>query len=411
MLERYTGCTVSDAYATGNNGIHMPRYPYYADYDLPGNCHYYYRRSTQYLTCQTARFLLIGGETTTLVKEGVIDPSRDLNPWWHGFFREHFQHQIGEVVKYAGGHTYLAYLGDHPHAKLVVPHPYPPDQIGSDHYYLHNPDVIVRLNDKGRMAEISSHCIPYQVYDAATFAGHGWQAEWQLPFVIKLAAPSGGGDGVAICRSAQDVQDAQTRFAGHRVKVETFIGGYEDNYNLNLHVDRAGTIRFIGGSSQRVSASARYEGNYIDLGWYPSPELEAIGVEIARNAWQLGWFGVCGLDVIKAADGKLYFIDPNFRLNGSTPFHFIREYFFTHFQRPNLETGYFCYPGDPLAFLEAFRTEIEKKTLVPVGLYHDPRYDQNTRVYLAQVTDNDVEAHASLRKGLAQRHLLPGIHL
>jgi hypothetical protein len=411
MLERYTGFTVSEAYAVGHKGIHMPRYPYYADYDQPGNCHYYYRRSTQYLTCQTARFLLIGGETTTLVKAGVVDPSRDLNDWWHGFFREHFGTQMGKVVQYRGGHTYLEYLGNHPESRLVVPHPYPPDQIASDHYYLENPELIVRLNDKGRMDEISSHCIPYKVYDAATFAGQSWRDEWQLPCVIKLAAPSGGGDGVAICHTEQDLLSAQARFVGHRVKIEAFIGGYEDNYNINLHVARDGTIRFIGGSSQRVSASARYEGNYIDSGWYPEPELEDICIEIASNAWQSGWFGVCGLDVIKAADGKLYFIDPNFRLNGSTPFHMIRPYFLSHFQRPNLETGYFCYPGNPVAFLDAFRPEIEKKILVPVGLYHDPGYDQNTRVYLAQVTENDVEAHLTLRNGLAQRGLLPGIQL
>ncbi|UJS25972.1 hypothetical protein [Thiothrix winogradskyi] len=411
MLERYTGCTVSEAYATGSNGIHMPRYPYYAAYDLPGECHYYYRRSVQYLTCQTARFLLIGGEATTLVKDGVVDFSQDLTPWWHGFFQEHFGKQMGEIVRYAGGHSYLEYLGNHPQSKLVVPHPYPADQIASDHYYLENPELIVQLNDKGRMADISSHCIPYEVYDAATFAGKTWREHWELPFVIKLAAPSGGGDGVAICQTEADVQAAQERFGGHRVKVEHFIGGYLANYNLNLHVDRDGTIRFIGGSEQRISASARYEGNFIDLCWHPSPELEAIAVEIARNAAHLGWFGVCGLDVIKAADGKLYFIDPNFRLNGSTPFHFIREHFLTHFQRPNLETGYFCYLGNPLAFLETFRPEIEKKILMPVGLYYDPSYDQKTRVYLAQVTENDVDAHVSLRDTLAQRGLLPGIHL
>jgi len=48
---------------------------------------------------------------------------------------------------------------------------------------------------------------------------------------------------------------------------------------------------------------------------------------------------------------------------------------------------------------------------MPVGLYYDPSYDQKTRVYLAQVTENDVDAHVSLRDTLAQRGLLPGIHL
>ncbi|WP_308874152.1 hypothetical protein [Thiothrix subterranea] len=76
------------------------------------------------------------------------------------------------------------------------------------------------------------------------------------------------------------MQAAQERFGGHRVKVEHFIGGYLANYNLNLHVERDGTIRFIGGSEQRISASARYEGNFIDLCWHPSPNSKPLRLRL-----------------------------------------------------------------------------------------------------------------------------------
>ncbi len=410
MLSNFSGRTVSDSYGLEQGGIHLPRYPHF-DCSRAGRGGYFYARSERYLNCQSSRFVLVGGELITLIDKSAIDPTRDLDGWWNGYYREHFGNQRGDVIKVSRRQDICRYVADHPETPVVAPHPYDHAGVPSRNFYLGDPSLIVRLNDKGRMDELSSHTIPFSLYSAQAFARDEWKPEWRLPFVVKLTEPSGGGDGVAICLTDADVQTAKRRFAGRMVKIEHYIDNPANNYNINLQVSEAGHIRFIGGSLQQVSSEGKYSGNFIDLGWRPSEALEQVCLEIANNAWRAGWHGVCGLDILEDRDGKLYFMDPNFRLNGSTPFYFLREYFGTHYQRPMLETGYFNFPGEPTAFLDAFKSEIEKKILAPIGLYYDPDHDGKTRIYAAIAAENDPDEIRYRKRQLAEKQLLPGIDL
>ncbi len=412
MLQPFVGRTVADAYETSAAAMHLPRYPRYRD-DEPVNARYryYYSRSARYCCCQSARFVLFGGEVTTLVEAGVYDPTRDLSSWWNGFYREQFAAQAGEVIKYHGTQGYRAYLTANPASRVITPHPYDDSHIPRDRFYLNTPDVVTRLNDKGEMRELSRHAVPYQVYDAASFAAEHWRDDWQLPFVVKLTTPSGGGDGVCLCRDWDDVAEAKRRFAGQTVKLERYLSDIRRNINVNLCVTPSGAVSLLGGSLQRVEDDAKYLGNLIDLDWQPDATLREICVEIAANAARMGWHGVCGLDLIETADGEYHFIDPNFRLNGSTPFFLMRDYFATHFEAPTLATGYYTYAGDPVAFLDEFRAEIECKRLAPIGIYYDPSADDLTRVYAALTTEADLDELAGLQALLARKRLRAGIYL
>ncbi len=412
MLQPCPGRSVSETYRLPFAALHLPRYPRYRDDErVADGYRYVYQRSQRYLRCQAARFVLFGGDTPTLVGSGVVDPTRDLSDWWNGFYREHFRDQCGEVVKYSGDEGYREYLAAHPELRVISPHPFDSAHIPTSRYYLREPTLVARLNDKGCMGELSPHAVPYQVFNAAEFASEIWRDTWQLPFVIKLTTPSGGGDGVAICHDEGDLREALRRFAGQPVKFERYIEDIRKNINVNLCVTPEGEIQFLGGSVQRIDEGAKYGGNCIDFRWQPDDALRAICAEIASNAWQLGWHGVCGLDIIEDSSGEYFFIDPNFRLNGSTPFYFMRAYFATHFRTPHLETGYFTFGGDPVTLLETFRKEIESKALAPIGIYHDPREDAFTRVYAALATEGDLDSHAQLREKLARKRLVAGIHL
>lgn len=410
MLLNFSGRTVSDSYGLEQGGIHLPRYPHF-DRSRQRRGGYFYARSQRYLNCQSARFVLVGGELITLIDESAIDPTRDLDGWWSGYYREHFGEQQGEIIKFSQREEMCRYIAEHPRTPVVAPHPYDEVGVPSRCFYLDDPSLILRLNDKGRMNELSSRTIPYCLYSAEAFARDEWKPEWRLPFVVKLTEPSGGGDGVAICLTEADIERAKQRFAGRMVKIEHYIDNPANNYNINLRVDKTGQARFIGGSLQQVSSEGKYAGNFIDLGWRPSADLEDLCIEIANNAWQAGWHGVCGLDILENSDGELYFMDPNFRLNGSTPFYLLRDYFGTHYQQPILETGYFHYRGDPVAFLDAFKTEIERKILAPIGLYFDPKHDGKTRVYAAIAAEGDFDEIRYRKRQLAEKQLLPGIDL
>ncbi len=408
----FSGRTIADAYPSAAGGFHLPRYPCYRpDESVAGDFGYFYLRSTRYLSCQAARFLLVGGSLTTLVDTQAVDLTSDLPGYWNGFYREHFAGQAGEVVKYQGHCGYRDPLLAAPHRRIVAPHPFDSAYIPADRYYLDQPGLIVQLNDKGRMHELSSRVAPFRCYEPEAFRAGAWRARWRLPFVVKVTGASGGGDGVLICHSEAQVGEAQRRFEGRRVKVERYLAEPRNNYNVQLAVAPSGEIRFLGGSAQRLEGQTRYGGNLIDLDWQPAPELRRVGLEIARTAWGLGWHGLCGLDLIETRDGEICFIDPNFRVNGSTPFFFLRDYLATHHRRPQLLTGYFCYAGRPEELFQRFSREIERKILAPVGAYYDPSEDGITRIYAALVSDGDAGRLPALQHLFEKKSLVPGIGL
>ena len=403
--------TLSGLFLLPRRALHLPRYPLYAPGEpRRGDYEYFFRRCHRYLSCQAARFLLFGGDFLTLADEAAVDLAADLSGFWSGFYREHFPDQHGEVLRYQGHTGYRDLVAKHSGHRIVSPHPFDSAHIPAERYYLDDPDLVVRLNDKGRIGELTGRVPRAEVLGAAAFARGLWRGRWPLPFVLKIAAPSGGGDGVALCEVEADVREARSRFAGHRVKVEQLIGDIRNNFNIQLQVAPNGEVAYIGGSVQRVEGG-RYGGNLIDPQWVPPRPVARVCDQAARAAAALGWHGVCGLDLLEDAEGEVWLIDPNFRLNGSTPFFFLGDYLATRHRRPQLATGYFHYAGPPVELLDRFRREIHRRELVPIGACYDSREDGVTRLYAAVVSDDDPQAIPGLVAALAARGLAAGIGL
>jgi hypothetical protein len=408
---RFTGRTFSDLYALPGPALHLPRYPLYTpDEPRRGDFDYFFLRGPRYASCQAARFMLLGGEFLTLADAAGVDLTTDLSDYWNGYFREHFLGQFGPVIRYAGATGYRQRAAEFPRHRIVSPHPFDSAHLPAERYYLADPHLVVRLNDKGRIAELTPHVLRHETLDAQAFADGQWRERWELPFVLKLTEPSGGGDGVVLCRRETQVREAQHRLRGRPVKVEPLIESIRHNYNVQLQVTRRGHIRYIGGSVQRVAAG-RYAGNLIDLAWLPPAPVARICDQVARAAAALGWYGVCGLDLLEDGAGAVWFIDPNFRLNGSTPFFLLGDYLATRHRRPQLTTGYFCFPGTPTELLDHFRQEIHRRELIPVGACYDPRADGITRLYAAVASDGDPQTHAGLLASFESKHLVAGIAL
>ncbi len=411
MWSRFSGRSFAELYAFPSPVIHLPRYPSYGENERrAGDYDYFYLRSHRYRSCQAARFMLFGGDMMTLADEAAVDLTADVSGYWSGFFREHFPESIGEIVRYRGAKGYREFILDHPGYRVLTPHPFDSSHIPAERFYLDDPDLVVRLNDKGRIAELTSHVIHAEILEPEDFERGRWRERWPLPFVLKLTEASGGGDGVVLCSGENDVNEARHRFHGRRVKVEQWIHDVRNNFNVQLRVTPQGEIACIGGSVQKVS-QGRYGGNLMGLDWQPPAAVSAICDQVVKAAVGLGWYGVCGLDVIEDETGAMYMIDPNFRLNGSTPFFFLGDYLASRHQAPQLSTGYFCYPGTPAELFDRFRREIHLRQLAPVGAYYDPREDGMTRIYAALVSDADPEQHATMAAAFARRSLLPGIRL
>ena len=409
-LRWFQGETVSDAYHLNCEVIHLPRYPVYrCGAELANDFPYFYKRSEVYLNCQASRFTLVGGQTLTLIERGVLDPLRDLSSYWNGFYWEHFANQVGFVIQYDNADGYRDFIEQHPDYRVITAHPFDSNHIPSFRFYLENPALVVRLNNKGRIHELSNYAIPSRIYTPEQFCQEIWRDEWTFPLVVKLTEPSGGGDGVVICKDHASIDYAKRLFAGRKIKIEPYIEDIKNNYNISLNVAPNGQITFVGGSIQKINGAGKYRGNYIDLNWKPNEVIWNICTEIADKAYVLGWYGICGLDIIETESGEFFFIDPNFRLNGSTPFYLMRRYFDTHFKTPILETGYFHFAGMPVEFLNQFYREIQSKMLFPIGFYYPDCGERITRIYAALVTNGDLDKYTVLKKNLVDKHLVPGL--
>ena len=414
MWKRSPALSLSDLFVTPGPALHLPRYPCYGPHADPGEARagdfdYFYLRGPRYLSCQASRFLLFGGSLLTLADDAALDLTGDWSGYWGGFYREHFPGRFGEILRHSGAQGHFQRVAEHPGHSVVSPHPFDSRQIPAERYYL-DPCLVARLNDKGRMHELTDRVPRAEPLTPAAFALDSWRERWPLPFVIKITTPSGGGDGVALCHCEADLNQARQRFAGRRVKVQEYLADARANINVQLHVAPDGEIAFIGASQQRVEGSG-YCGNLIDPQWVPPPSVALICDQVARRAAALGWHGVCGLDLMEDAAGEVWLIDPNFRLNGSTPFFLLGDYLATRHRRPVLTTGYFCYPGPPVELFDRFHQEIDRRELLPIGAHYDPREDGNTRIYAAVIGEDDPQAHTGLLAAFAARHLIPGIHL
>lgn len=407
----FAGCSIAELYDLAGPVLHLPRYPAYRPGEpRHGDFDYFYLRSARYRSCQAARFLLFGGRFTTLADPAAVDLRADLSGFWSGYFREHFPGDSGGVLRYRGAAGYRTAIAALPGHRVVSPHPFDSSHVPADRYYLADPGLVVRLNDKGCMDRLTASTLPAEVIAPGDLLHGDWRDRWPLPFVVKLTEPSGGGDGVVLCRDEADLRRADQRFAGRQVRVERWAEGIRHNFNVQFRVAADGAIEYVGGSVQRVR-DGRYRGNVIDLQWVPPPAVAAVCDEVVRAAAALGWFGVCGLDLIEDETGRVYLIDPNFRLNGSTPFLFTSDYLATQHRIPQLTTGYFSYPGTPRELFDRFRRDIHRRRLLPVGAHYDPARDGTTRLYAALVSDGDPEENAALAAKLASKSLIAGISL
>jgi hypothetical protein len=215
---------------------------------------------------------------------------------------------------------------------------------------------------------------------------------------------------VVLCHRERYVKLARRRFAGRQVKVERLVEAIRQNFNVQLRVTQSGGIEYISGSIQQVD-SGRYFGNSIDPDWLPPPTVADVCDQAARAAAALGWQGVCGLDLIEEEGGEVWLIDPNFRLNGTTPFFLLGDYLAHWHRSAQLLTGYFCYPGAPAELFDRLSREIHRRELVVIGVHYEPGGDGVTRIYAAAVSDGDPEAQAALLRIFAAKGFCAGIGL
>ena len=233
-------------------------------------------------------------------------------------------------------------------------------------------ELIQYLNDKAKLGELvpAEHLPPRRIVGrAAYFAG----ADRALPVALKVVTgqSNGGGCGVMICRSNDDVADAARLFEKcDRIVVEQLLEIVR-NPCLNFAVLRDGEVRYLGFADQDISREGKYRGNWMEEN-SPIPQAAIdIALEPVRRGAAMGYCGVAGVDLAFTPDGRILVLDLNFRLNGCTPMILLADSVrartgggVIHFRKLQGSVG-----ADMLA--EAIRPQVESGRVIPLNLF-DP---------------------------------------
>ncbi|MFJ9556032.1 ATP-grasp domain-containing protein [Nocardiopsis sp. NPDC101807] len=225
--------------------------------------------------------------------------------------------RLPKVLPYSGREEYEEILESLPKSSTVFQHAHPRGALKEDVYF-HKRSLLVWLNNKANMGELApAESVPKRSMHTP---GHLLSGASPLGFpkVFKVASEKslGGGEGVRICFSDDDVRRAAQEFASEsKVIIEEYVR-VEENWCVNFAISDENDILYLGSANQIVNDAGEYQGNWIS--GEPRSEVVDLGRHVAEFAAELGYRGFCGFDVVVSESGPKV-IDLNFRLNGSTP--------------------------------------------------------------------------------------------
>ena len=193
--------------------------------------------------------------------------------------------------------------------------------------------------------------------------------KFNLPFIIKAVTneSTGGGIDVGICREIKDIEKATADFADcQHVVVEEYLD-IRKNLCLNYCVKADGEINYLGFAEQVSDEQGMYQGNWIEAGDKCSLDAIEVGISICRKAFEMGYYGIVGIDLAVFENGNCKVFDLNFRCNGSTPALLYAESLYKHHPNQVMRfrrmTGRYNYRD----LLNSVYKAMDKGILLPLG--------------------------------------------
>jgi len=238
-----------------------------------------------------------------------------------------------------------------------------------------HPALLRHLNDKGTMTDlVSGDWLPVRrVLPVAELPEASALLANDRPVVLKAStgSPSGGGNGVWICRTASEVKAARAALSsGERVVIEEHL---DIAASICIHgvVYPDGSTALLG-AAEEITANGRWLGNWHDAPGDDIPEtVVAVVRDIVAEASRRGYRGITGIDVARLTDGTWRVLDLNFRVNGSTAGAWLRDAIErTRGRRVLRGRTWTCAAGFE-ALIRVARGAVQRGTLIPNGFY-DP---------------------------------------
>jgi hypothetical protein len=206
--------------------------------------------------------------------------------------------------------------------KLITLFPF--DRLKPEKHAI-DPDTHYRLLNKVTLAHLGVQCPKYESYNLHATRIEDIKLPEQFPYLIKTSHGLSG-EGTYIIRSTSDLNYCFEELRKYldiklldTIIVSEFVKNVVENYCVQFYLRKTGEIVLVGTTKQLVTSEGNYLGGLINYRETNTSKFYGAIAAIGKYAWEQGYFGMIGFDVLEDKDGQLYTIDANFRINGSTP--------------------------------------------------------------------------------------------
>lgn len=311
----------------------------------------------------------------------VIRPPQNL---LMQYWREHFGFRYSSL-ELMDCSTYLDELNQSNRIDQAVTL-FPFDRLKPEKHAVH-PDTHYRLLSKAALAELGIPCPIYKTYHLDQVKLDQIQLPAQFPYLIKTSHGLSG-EGTYIIRSQSDLnyclEELQKYLAINLLRtiiISEFVKDEVNNYCVQFYVNKKGDISLIGVTQQLVSPAGNYLGGLIDYNDDLSKFFEMIAA-VGQYAHQQGYFGVIGFDMLEDRAGKLYAIDANFRINGSTPLCLQRHQMLSLNKAVAKYSSDYRMEGTLDSILVTLRPQLERKDFLILSALEKVKYGKiYTEIY------------------------------
>ncbi len=258
--------------------------------------------------------------------------------------------------------------------KIINQHAHCEQQLPAKHCWIH-PETLGFLNNKANLsAFVSSAYLTHRQVLSSSRIPSLLKQGWNLPLVIKAAtnASSGGGNGVLICRSPEDIAYAAQKFnQADDIVAERFMQ-MDSNLCLNYAVDIRQQIFYLGATEQIVTPDGCYWGNWLGKDIFAPPELVEEGYQLMTKAASYGYRGFAAFDAARCGDGCFRIYDLNFRFNGSTTPLLLFDSASSVLGHTLAKFRSWHYAGEIRSLFKLLHSAFDKHFLLPFNIYNPP---------------------------------------
>lgn len=273
-----------------------------------------------------------------------------------------------------------------------------------------NPDTHYRLLSKATLAQLGVLCPTYQTYDLTQVDLNQIQLPSKYPYLVKTSHGLSG-EGTYIIRSNSDLNYCLEEIKKYlkinlleTIIISEFVADEVHNYCVQFYINKAGEITLLGVTQQLVSPEGNYLGGLIDY-TNDLSQFSQIILAVGLYAHQQGYFGIIGFDVLEDRDGKLYAIDANFRINGSTPLCLQRHVLLKQDKAIAKYSSDYRMEGTLDSILITLKSELERKDFLILSALEKVKYGKIYTEIYGIVTGKSLQDMKQIEQSLYSKGL------